>query len=92
MYLEALVGVGRCNEARKEYEEAVNWYRRSLEVDPLQEDVHRRIMHCYIKAGRRTDALAQYHYCRETLMQELNIETSPETDRLYRQIAKNKVD
>ena len=92
MYLEALVGVGRCNEARKEYEEAVNWYRRSLEVDPLQEDVHRRIMHCYIKAGRRTDALAQYHYCRETLVQELNIETSPETDRLYRQIAKNKVD
>jgi LuxR family maltose regulon positive regulatory protein len=92
MYLEALVGVGRCCEARKELEEAINWYRRSLEVDALQEDVHRHVMHCYIKAGRRADALAQYHCCRETLMQELHIETSPETDRLYRQIAKNEVD
>lgn len=92
MYLEALVGVGRCHEARKEFEEAINWYRRSLEVDALQEDVHRRVMHCYVKAGRRVDALAQYHCCRETLMRELNIETSPETDQLYQQIARKRVD
>jgi two-component SAPR family response regulator len=92
MYLEALVGIGRCNETQKEYEEAINWYRRSLEVDPLQEDVHRRVMQCHVKAGRRADALAQYHLCREMMIQELNVETSPETDQLYRRIAENQID
>jgi len=87
MYLEALVEIGRCHEVRREFEGANGWYRRALELDELREDIHRRIMHCYAEAGRRSEALVQYYRCREVLRRELDIEPSVETRRLYERIA-----
>jgi DNA-binding SARP family transcriptional activator len=92
MYLETLVGVGRCHEARREFEGAIYWYRRALEADELREDVHRRIMHCYAGAGRRSEALAQYQRCQEILGRELGIEPAAETRELYERIAGRKQD
>jgi ATP/maltotriose-dependent transcriptional regulator MalT len=92
MYVEALIGVGRCHEARREFQRAIDWYRLALGVNELREDVHRRIMHCYTKAGRRSEALAQYHRCREILRQELDIEPSAETRGLYERITGKRPD
>ncbi len=92
MYLEALIGVGRCHEARREFEGAIDWYRRALEADELREDIHRHIMHCYAKAGRRSEALAQYQSCQEILKRELNIKPSIETRRLWERIARERAD
>ncbi|MDY7077808.1 MAG: BTAD domain-containing putative transcriptional regulator [Chloroflexota bacterium] len=86
-YVEALVGIGRCHEVRRDFEEAIGWYRRALETDELREDIHRRIMHCYAEGDRRPEALAHYHHYREILRQELNVEPSVETKTLYEQIA-----
>ncbi len=86
MYIEALIGLGACYEARGEVEEAVAWYRRALEVDELREDVHRQIMRCYASAGRRPEAVAQYRQCREILRRELGVDPSAETKELYRRI------
>ena len=86
-YVEALIGVGRCHEARRDYEGAVDWYRRSLAVDELREEIHRRIMRCYIQAGRRSDALAQYHHCQEVLRRELAMAPSAATRDAYERIA-----
>jgi DNA-binding SARP family transcriptional activator len=85
-YIEALIQSARCREARGAFEEAVAWYRRALEEDELREDVHRRIMQAYVEVGRRSDALAQYRDCRETLRRELGVEPSQETQRLYQEI------
>ena len=87
MYLEALIGLGRCHEARGHLEGAVEWYKRALGVDELREDVHRRIMECYAESGHRARALAQYRYCREILAQELGVDPSIETERLHELIA-----
>jgi len=87
VYVEALVGVGRSHEARREWEEAIEWYRQALGVDELREDVHRAIMHCYMRAGRRSEAIAQYRRCEKVLRRELGVEPSMETKRLYAQIA-----
>ncbi len=92
MYIETLIGMGRCHEARREFAEAIGWYRRALEVDELREDVHRRLMHCHAEVGRRSEALAQYHRCQEILRRELNVEPSIETKRLYERIAEEKPD
>ncbi|HHS97377.1 MAG TPA: tetratricopeptide repeat protein [Chloroflexi bacterium] len=89
MYVEALIGVGRCHEARREWEEAIEWFRRALEVDELREDVHRQIMLCYEAAGRRPEAIKQYHRCREALLRELGVEPSNETEALFREIIGN---
>lgn len=87
MYIEALIGIGQCHEARREFGEAVGWYRRALEVDELREDIHRRIMYCYDQAGRGSEALAQYLRCQDVLREELGSEPSQETRRLYERIA-----
>ncbi|RLC75369.1 MAG: hypothetical protein DRJ03_30355, partial [Chloroflexi bacterium] len=91
MYLEALIEVGQCHERRREFELAIGWYRRALEVDELREGVHRRIMYCYFEGGRRSNALAQYRRCRKILRQELDVEPSVETKRLYEQIAEKRI-
>jgi len=83
MYIEALLGIGQCHEMQKEYGEAIVWYRRALEVDELREDIHRHIMRCCAEAGHRSEALVQYDHCRKVLAQEMNIEPSDETRKLY---------
>jgi LuxR family maltose regulon positive regulatory protein len=85
-YVEALIESARCCEARGAVDEAVAWYRRALAEDELREDVHRRIMRVYAEAGRRSDALAQYRECQQTLEQELGVEPSPETQELYEEL------
>jgi len=84
--LDALVGLGRCYDTRKRVDEAVSWYRRALAVDPLRDDVHLRLMRCYVKAGRRAEALVQYRHCCEILERELGIAPSGELEALYREI------
>ena len=85
-YIEALVELARCHEARGALDEAVGWYRRALEEDGLREDIHRSIMRAYVERGRRSDALAQYRLCRETLRQELGVGPSQETHQLYQEL------
>jgi two-component SAPR family response regulator len=90
MYVEALIGMGKCHKARRGFEEAINWYQRALEVDELQEDVYRDIMLCYAEAGQRAEALAQYYRCQEVLGNELGIKPSNEIKDLYKRIAGKK--
>lgn len=92
LYLEALLGMGRSHEARLEFEGAVEWYQKALDLDELRESVHRRIMRCYAEAGRRAEAVAQYRRCEETLRRELDIAPSEETQKLHEQIAGRSAD
>jgi len=68
------------------FEEAISCGHRLLTLDPLQEDVHRELMHCHLEAGQRPLALEHFQRCQEILRRELHIEPMPETWRLYRQI------
>lgn len=90
MVIEALIGIGQHHAARRDFEQAVGWYRHALQLDELREDLHRHVMHCYAEAGRRAEALAQYRRCQEILERELSIEPSPETQALVKHIAGKK--
>lgn len=87
MFLEALIGQGRCSEARNNHLEAVRRYQRALEVDNLREDLYGRIMTCFAAVGRRSDAMSQYDRCRSVFMEELGVEPSPEIAAIYKRIA-----
>jgi DNA-binding SARP family transcriptional activator len=64
------------------FEAAISHGHRLLALDPLQEDVHRELMRCYVDAGQRSLAMEQFQRCRETLRRELQIEPMPETWQL----------
>jgi DNA-binding SARP family transcriptional activator len=82
--LERLVEKG---EERREYAEAIEWCRKLLALDPVDEEAHRRLMLLYALAGKRTAALAQYRRCAETLRRELDEKPGPDTEELRRRIA-----
>jgi predicted ATPase/DNA-binding SARP family transcriptional activator len=74
-------------EQREEYERAMTYAYRQLEIDPWREEVHRRLMHLLSAVGQRSAAIAQYENCRETLASEFGLEPEEETQRLYEKIS-----
>jgi predicted ATPase/DNA-binding SARP family transcriptional activator len=84
--LSALSQLAEAYESRGELEEASQYARQQLELEPWQEEAHRQLMRLLAMGGQRAAALAQYETCRRGLMEELGVEPSAETTELYEQI------
>lgn len=67
-------------------ERAIQIAVRLLALDPLQESVHRTLMRCYARQGRRGAALKQYQLCVAALQRELSAGPEAETRALYREL------
>jgi LuxR family maltose regulon positive regulatory protein len=78
-YLEALIGLGECARARNNLREALNWFKRALDIDPYREDVYREIMICYAGMGEKNQILVHLHELQALLREDLGIEPSAET-------------
>jgi len=75
--------LGRYQEERKQWDVAIRYYQRSLEIDAMAEGFCRRLMLCYREIGRMTEAIETYESCRKTLKATKNIEPSAETTAIY---------
>jgi DNA-binding SARP family transcriptional activator len=73
-------------EMRGEDERAIQWYLKALELENLAEELYQGLIHCYLRLGRKADAMATYNRCKETLSLVLGVEPSPATEELRRQI------
>ncbi len=82
--VEALVGLGRCNQARGDYREAIEIYKRALTIEPYREDIHQAIMTCHIAKGAKHKAVAQLNQLRKLLRKDLGVSPSKETLQLAR--------
>jgi predicted ATPase/DNA-binding SARP family transcriptional activator len=67
-------------------ERAIQTAVRLLALDPLQEAVHRTLMQCYARQGRRGAALKQYQLCVTALQRELGTAPEAETKTLYQEL------
>ena len=85
--LERLV---RSHAAGGEYEPAIEYARRWLALDPLDESVHRRLMQLHAWAGQRAAALRQYRECVRVLDQELGVPPLEETTELNQAIRQSR--
>ncbi len=75
-------------ELTANYQQAIAFAERQLELDPWREEAHRQLMRCLYFSNQRSAALAQYETCRRSLAAELFLEPDEETQRLYKQIYK----
>ncbi|HNS50651.1 MAG TPA: BTAD domain-containing putative transcriptional regulator [Anaerolineae bacterium] len=89
--MEALARLASVCEEECELERALVFTWRQLELDPAWESAHQGAMRLLALAGRRDAALAQYQVCRRVLAEELGVEPSTETARLYEQIRDGKL-
>ena len=87
----ALYNLSLYCEERHAYEEAIGYVRRQLQLDPLQEESHRRLMHLLFLNGQRSAALAQYDICRRLLLDELRVGPERRTTELYEKIRDGEI-
>lgn len=69
--------------------DAIECYLTVLEIEPLTEFFYYRLMQCYMQLGRRTEALATYQRCRQSLLTWLDLSPSQETISLYHELMNN---
>lgn len=89
LHAQVLAAVSRLtsfHERRGEYEEAIGYARRQLELEPWCEEAHGQAMRSLALSGQRSAALAQYARCCQTLAAELHAEPARPTQSLYEQI------
>jgi DNA-binding SARP family transcriptional activator/TolB-like protein len=70
----------------KDWDGAATAARRAIDIDPLREMGHRLLMRALHHAGRRTEALQQFHRLSGVLRQELDVRPDPDTMALYQEI------
>jgi ATP/maltotriose-dependent transcriptional regulator MalT/DNA-binding SARP family transcriptional activator len=85
-YAEVLAALADACETGGDRSAALAAARRLVELDPLDESAHRRVMTAYARAGRRAHALRQFLECRKRLVEELGLEPSEATVALQRRI------
>ena len=85
-YLTVLGKAGRYCEEQKQWDEAIDWYRRAIEVDSLSEEFYRYLMLCYQKQGMSTEALRIYDSCRSALANNIGAVPSSKTEEIYKAI------
>jgi diguanylate cyclase (GGDEF)-like protein len=69
-----------------EHEQAINYARRWVALDPLHEPAQRCLMRLYAGSGQRAAALRQYEACVRMLEAELGVPPGEETAELGRSI------
>lgn len=77
---------------RGDFEAAIRYAHRLLELDPLHEPAHRRLMELYARTGDRTAALRQYRECVAVLARELGVAPVGETSELYEAIREDRLE
>ncbi|MEQ6341416.1 MAG: hypothetical protein M3A44_07100 [Gammaproteobacteria bacterium] len=82
-FLQHILHVGDHYEHAQRWRDAVCLYDRALEIDPLAEDLYRRLMTAYRHLDRHADALMIYQRCERALTTSLGVPPSRET-RLLR--------
>jgi DNA-binding SARP family transcriptional activator len=84
--LETLERLGASCEAAGNLDEALEWSRRAVAVDPLSEDAHRALIARLATSGDRARALVVYRALGERLRRELSVAPSPMTRALVERL------
>ncbi|MEZ4589742.1 MAG: bacterial transcriptional activator domain-containing protein, partial [Chloroflexota bacterium] len=68
------------------FAEAIEFGHLILQEEPLREETHRALMHCYQQQNRPDLAAHQYFACQALLESELQTQPLPETTQLFTEI------
>jgi adenylate cyclase len=74
----------------RQIDRAIDHLSRALNLDPLQEQLHRRLMESFAAQGRADAAMGQYERCRSVLMQELGVGPDKTTKALFEKISNQR--
>src|SRR6266480_2745441 len=76
----------RLFEVQGEHVTAIRYAQRLLGLDPLSEDLSRRLMRLFALNNDRASALHVYHTCVTTLQREMGVDPDPATREAYERL------
>ena len=82
-FIHHLIEIGRFWESQGRWDQAIECYRKGIDVDDLVEVFYQRLMHCYLRTNRLSEGMAIYRRCCQTLSVILSLQPEPETESLY---------
>jgi DNA-binding SARP family transcriptional activator len=91
-YLSMAERLGSMLEQDNDWRGAADCYLGVIEVEPVAEIFYRRLMSSYVQLGRRTEALAVYQRCRQSLLTRLGVSPTRETQNLYHMLVDGGVE
>ncbi len=86
LLVNALRAAANYYASQQNYLSSLEYIRRLLIFDPLDEDGHYRLMAMLAQSGQRTTALNQYKLFRKHLADDLGVEPAADTTALYNSI------
>ena len=86
LFLRCLAEVGQRCESASQADEAMDLYRRALEIDAAAEDIARRLMQCCRSTGRAAEGIAVYRRCEVALWGRLGAAPSPATQGAFQNL------
>jgi DNA-binding SARP family transcriptional activator/CRP-like cAMP-binding protein len=89
-YIHLLYKIADIQEKRGTSKVSIDCYRKIIEIDPLAEQVYRRLMTLFANKGRRTEAIKLYHDCRKALREGLDAEPEALTTSIYKKIVESR--
>lgn len=85
-YLRVLARLVELYTLSGDIRHAVQYAQRFLEIDPLSEAMHQRLIQLYFASGDRHLALRQFEQCAAVLKRELGLSPLPETCAIYQTV------
>jgi DNA-binding SARP family transcriptional activator len=70
----------------KQYQQAIIYSQRAIEIDPCSEAAHRSAMIAYSAIGDKAGMVRQFDKCKKLLLNDLGVTPSPQTENLYRSL------
>lgn len=86
VYLDLLAHLVESHATEGNLVGAEHLCRKALAREPSREWFHRSIMTYLLRLGQPDRALAQYRRCRQVLAEELGVEPTQETQKVYRAV------
>jgi predicted ATPase/DNA-binding SARP family transcriptional activator len=75
----------------KDYDSGITFARKLVRIEPWQEEAHRALMFMLASSGQRSAALKQYEECQRILEEELGVEPSLPTVKLFEKIQQDEI-
>ncbi len=89
-HLQVLEQLLRLFEAQGDTVTAIRYAQRLIGLDPLSEDLYRRLMRLFALNNDRASALHVYHTCATTLQRELGVDPDAATREAYERLMQHE--
>ena len=88
-FVRATLNLADFWQSKSDWARAISLLEAGVSLEPIAEDLYRRLMVCHGKSGDQAEAMRSYRRCKDMLSIVLGIKPSAATERLRQDIYSN---